>query len=559
MDSASITTRLLAVEENFLQAIASKDPSVVLSFDRDWSQLQMDVEAAVRSKALSSETVALAHHTASSVSILADSYITLHSELDTVSSSFNRDFERIFGDMHLSADASPVDSASGSVDSGDFSPSAASPSFTHPPSALPSYIEPALKWLLKHLSNPYPSKEVKQRFADETGSSIERISDWFVDVRRRMGWTQLLREEFGRKRNDMIDAARTYYRGTTLPNHLHGKFVIMEDFAKAMYAAKFRPSPFTNKMTAAVKTFTPELQEQGREEKRRRKLESDAAAYPSPTSSSASSPISDPGASTSRKRSSSDSSDDEHSFRKRSRTDDGPSSEAFTMPSPPDSRQSTPSVPSRKRRLSDADTTAAKRPRIKDSTPLVVTLSETPEILADWFSSDREGNTDIFADDQLLDIKFFDPSEFDLPEEPTASPVEPVLQELRTLPQQTSELPEMLNFDIPSSIQGLFDFSDFSVDFSQPGSSAYGSFAVDSYPAPAVYEPPAFMEHFTDGHNPGYITRESVSESFGFQPIFSYDSPAVYSAFPGASNDPVFDQQQHKIQNEYTMYQATEF
>ncbi|KAJ7705992.1 hypothetical protein B0H17DRAFT_605657 [Mycena rosella] len=34
-------------------------------------------------------------------------------------------------------------------------------------------------------------------------------------------------------------------------------------------------------------------------------------------------------------------------------------------------------------------------------------------------------------------------------------------------------------------------------------------------------------------YDPGYITRESVAQSFAFDPMASHDNPVVYSAFPG--------------------------
>ena len=116
-----------------------------------------------------------------------------------------------------------------------------------------------------------------------------------------------MREEFGRKRVDLIDAATRYYihpnRKYPLPVYIHGKFVEMEAYAHDMYAAKFVPSALSNKLTAAVKDLTPELQEKARQE-RLRKVEAQREAaklgvYPAPPASGSSSPISDPGASTS--------------------------------------------------------------------------------------------------------------------------------------------------------------------------------------------------------------------------------------------------------------------
>jgi hypothetical protein len=67
-----------------------------------------------------------------------------------------------------------------------------------------------------------------------------------------------------------------------------------------------------------------------------------------------------------------------------------------------------------------------------DPIPVTVSLSGTPDLLADWFSSDQPGDTNLFQPDQLLDIKFFDPSEYDLSEEEAAAPAQPAVESKRT-------------------------------------------------------------------------------------------------------------------------------
>ncbi|KAJ7925966.1 C-terminal domain of homeodomain 1-domain-containing protein [Mycena leptocephala] len=449
----SIRQRLLTIESQFLSVLPMDNLDHANSFAQKWAELDVDVKAALNTNNLDQDTINLAHNVASKVAIFADVFLALGRDSENISTALVNQLETVFDDLTI--DGHIVDTPS----PGHIFPPSTSNVTTRTDPSLPPYIEPAYKWLLKHLHNPYPKKEIKERIADETGSSMERISDWFVDVRRRMGWTRLLREEFGRKRVDLIDAATRYYvhpnRKYPLPTDIHGRFVEMEAFAREMYAAKFVPSALSNKLTAAVKEITPELQEKARLE-RRQKLQAEREAaklgfYPSPAPSGSSSPISDPGASTSfagRKRSSSEVSDADDSFTKRSRTDD------FGLPSPPLSGYSSPAT--RKRRLSDADGPGAKRPRNRATSapiPVSVTLTGTPDILADWFSSDREGDTNLFEPGQLLDIKFFDPSEYNFPEEEAPAPVEPVVK-TTTLPP-TFE-PDTVTFEVPA--EQIFDF-----------------------------------------------------------------------------------------------------
>ncbi|KAJ7705991.1 hypothetical protein B0H17DRAFT_605656 [Mycena rosella] len=256
---STIHERLVLLEAQFLDAISTESPAAVASFEDKWVQLHIDLEAASHAGTLAPETAILAHNIASKVTISAEALLSLGTETDNVT----QQLEELFGER-LSLDIPPV----GRVDSRDDKSASlrvvplTSQSTPRLDASLPPYIEPAYRWLLKHLHNPYPNKEIKQKFADASGASIERISDWFVDVRRRMGWTLLLREEFYRKRNSMVDAAKTYFlTKNPLPPHIYGKFVEIETAALDLYKGKFDTSALSNRLITSLKDLTPELQE----------------------------------------------------------------------------------------------------------------------------------------------------------------------------------------------------------------------------------------------------------------------------------------------------------
>ncbi|KAF7307083.1 Homeodomain 1 [Mycena indigotica] len=224
-------------------------------------------------------------------------------------------------------------------------------------SLQPAYIEPAYKWLLKHLYSPYPSQSVKESLASESSCAVSRITDWFSSMRRRIGWTALLRSEFGRRRADMLAAAARYFHPAStqpLAPGLQGRFAEIELNAREVYGERFIPSALSNKIAAAVKDMTPDLREQAR-----------------------SLPVSDVGAST--------------------------------------------SSPSRKRRLSEsALSPPLKKPRqrqVSDPTPTasspadIFALSGDPADLAAWFA-DPGPALDLFDPNVVLDIHAFDPAAF---------------------------------------------------------------------------------------------------------------------------------------------------
>ncbi|KAJ6520005.1 hypothetical protein C8R45DRAFT_953547 [Mycena sanguinolenta] len=554
---ASLRQRLLDIENDLFEFVSGDSLHIDSTFKRKWAQLLADTESATQAGILDEDTKSLAHTVASKIEITAN----LVNKLDSAFDSLDLDALAVPDDFHASSESET-----------DPTPIPQPPSIRSDPS-LPPYIEPAYKWLLKHLHNPYPKKSIKEKIADETGSTIERISDWFVDVRRRMGWTTLLREEFGRKRTDLIDAATRHFIGTAdkspLPVDIHGKFVQMEVYAQDMYAAKFMPSALSNKMTAAVKDLTPELQEKARLERLQKlKAQREAAKYPSPAPSGSSSPTSD----ASRKRAYSEVSDEDGaSSSKRLRTDDG----AFALPSPPYSSHSSPT--SRKRRLSDTGAPASKRPRTNArvvSDPIVVTLSGTPDILADWFSSDSPGNTNIFEPGQLLDIQFFDPEQFaftaeEEPEPP--APLAPVIVQTIAPP-----MPENLTFDMSSGfdISGdlqSFDTDDFFKEFLQepPLVIQPTSFAPDMFinPSVSVVNPGVWQADSQPFLNPMAGTYDTGFVPFA-EPYGLESFEQVYSApgqFPDGKASGNFingllaqqDTQQYHNQNDFALYQPS--
>jgi hypothetical protein len=52
---------------------------------------------------------------------------------------------------------------------------------------LPKMATTQLKdWLFQHLSHPYPSEDEKRELSGKTGLSVNQISNWFINARRRI-------------------------------------------------------------------------------------------------------------------------------------------------------------------------------------------------------------------------------------------------------------------------------------------------------------------------------------------------------------------------------------
>lgn len=120
------------------------------------------------------------------------------------------------------------------------------------------YIKSCYVWLLNNLHNPYPSKALRARIADETNYDARDIDAWFVDARRRIGWNRVRRAHF-ETRADMVKAATRHFKPkarairsgpynppfqpddvSTMDYSSH--FVAMEADAQALYSHKFIPA-----------------------------------------------------------------------------------------------------------------------------------------------------------------------------------------------------------------------------------------------------------------------------------------------------------------------------
>ena len=140
---------------------------------------------------------------------------------------------------------------------------------------LPRYIRPAYTWLLRNLHNPYPSKERKATIAEESGSSTKDIDNWFINVRRRIGWNKLRLKHFENKRSLIVDAATRFFKGvphalhfsTTPTSGIHPKtnynpeFKSIENCARNLYPPKLFEIPLATKLDESGRDLSPEAKD----------------------------------------------------------------------------------------------------------------------------------------------------------------------------------------------------------------------------------------------------------------------------------------------------------
>ena len=217
MDS-SVVQRLLRVEEDLLDAIIN---GVGLEqCAQDWSQLCIDIEAAALSHQLQDTTLQLAHEVGSRVVILSRS-------IYHASMKCHKNLNDLFASMSFSEQPTDI-------------PCTSMPRSTN---TLPLYVKPAYTWLMENLHNPYPPKHVKAKLSKESGCNVKDIDNWFINVRRRIGWNTVRRVHFANKRQEILSAAARFFGKTdgsqNLDSHLEMEFASIQNLAETLYNDKF--------------------------------------------------------------------------------------------------------------------------------------------------------------------------------------------------------------------------------------------------------------------------------------------------------------------------------
>jgi hypothetical protein len=301
------------VEEDFLQAATHGLPALTV-FRNTWSTLLSDTDVAMRSKTIKDETVVLGGVVASRIASLSNYLLEFQNSADEMQA----ELENLFARICISGDPDhyPPNSASDPHPTASPRSDGCSTGSTRRDSPLPSsdrktcppYIEPAYRWLLGNLHNPYPSRETREAISLQTSSHRRVIDAWFVDARKRIGWNALRKARFSNKRVDIVDAATRFLvqedPKRPLDSNVELEFVAIETRAKDLYFQKFSESTLATKLDVAIKDMTPEMKAQAKEDKRRRKREEkekrsaqDALAtssYPSPARSPNRSPVPSP-------------------------------------------------------------------------------------------------------------------------------------------------------------------------------------------------------------------------------------------------------------------------
>nr|AAZ14945.1 homeodomain mating-type protein [Coprinellus disseminatus] len=133
-----------------------------------------------------------------------------------------------------------------------------------PTSSSPSYIVPSLHWLRANLHNPYPPRAARSAIAKKSKSPMKDVDAWFLDVRKRIGWSQMRHSRFGNRKADIVDAATRFFTGSDphrpLESVVESEFASIAATVDELYFEKCAGSALASHLDEAVKDLTPHLQ-----------------------------------------------------------------------------------------------------------------------------------------------------------------------------------------------------------------------------------------------------------------------------------------------------------
>ncbi|KAG1904678.1 homeodomain protein 1 [Suillus fuscotomentosus] len=303
-----IQQRFRQAEENLLESILHGDDSL-MSFKSSWNSLYTDFSRCLSAGDLSDDTISIANSVASRIGVITNCLSVIHKTHEESTNQFLDGLGSILDNLNRVT----------------ISPPSMPMTQTHdghsPESSLPPFIEPAYKWLLANIHNPYPSSDTKANITGSSGCSVNSVASWFISARRRIGWTTICRKHFNNCRADTVDAAsRALVKEdpsrVLAPAILHD-FQQMKAATQDLYASTFTKSALAGDLDAVVKDMTEEdrfrlereKKERAQEEKKQREKEKEMrriqraldrqaqkshtafASYPSPRHSRSPSPV----------------------------------------------------------------------------------------------------------------------------------------------------------------------------------------------------------------------------------------------------------------------------
>lgn len=213
----AIQNRLLRIEDEFISSLADYPSSDFTFFE---SKFRDDIRRAIPFDQADDEILELANIIIARSSLVARQLSLLDQKSRELTESLHNEVEDIFNPDRPSTPQSH--------------PKSTTPSGS---SSLPPYIAPAYQWLMENLHCPYPTVTKKDSLAKRSGTGRKAVDAWFIDVRKRIGWSSVRKSRYQGKKKEIIrDATKFFLEGEHVDAAL--EFASIHGAAKELYSGK---------------------------------------------------------------------------------------------------------------------------------------------------------------------------------------------------------------------------------------------------------------------------------------------------------------------------------
>lgn len=206
-DESNLLTISLDLEKDFFKSL-SQGPEQAGAFADRLARFEQLAQTEFRQPSFDYDhAIAIAHSVAANIQAVAESFIEAHKKADKLTDELLIDVADAFRSLSIGVDFT-IPSFSNDTNVYDDRLSA-SVDTDHDNSRNSDYQTRAAQWLLKHLHSPYPNPATRKRLAQQSNISLRAVNDWFTHIRRRIGWSSIVKGLFHGEKQLAVDGARS--------------------------------------------------------------------------------------------------------------------------------------------------------------------------------------------------------------------------------------------------------------------------------------------------------------------------------------------------------------
>lgn len=250
------------LEDDLLDAVLDGRPALELFVER-LSFLHKTASSAISSKVLSSKSLKIIRNAAKSGALVADNIIRLRSDTKKVDEHRQADISDVFRRMSLCDTVphaqirSPTLSKKPSLQPFSLPSSRRNHIGADSDSVTPSKARILHEWLLDNIHSPFTNKYSRKLLSEETDMPEKDIANWMVQMRRRIGWSAIVRTYFNKDKALAVDFATRVFLGSDstcpLDQHIVQEFLSIRGTTRRLFEENYETSELAKKIEELVR------------------------------------------------------------------------------------------------------------------------------------------------------------------------------------------------------------------------------------------------------------------------------------------------------------------